>query len=144
MLGDFGLSALAKLPGYSVFNCIFSGSCDGPEWAEAIQAAIMPAGRAGAAAEGAVEATADAAGANLAKQLGSEEGVAELSNGGGKAIAGAGTGIPIRDVGRLVSEHGGSADDWVKVTSTAPGHLQTHAYRNINTGEVVELKSIVP
>lgn len=82
--------------------------------------------------------------AQLAKQLGSKEGVAELLSGGGKAIAGAGTKVPIRDVGRLISEYGGKAEDWIKVTSTAPGHLQTHAYRNLVTGEVVELKSILP
>lgn len=68
----------------------------------------------------------------------------ELLSGGGKAIAGAGTNVPLRDVGRLVSQYGGKAGDWAKVTSTAPGHLQTHAYRNVVTGEVVELKSIIP
>lgn len=70
--------------------------------------------------------------------------MAELLAGGGKAIAGAGTKVPIRDVGRLVSQYGGRAEDWAKVTSTASGHLQTHAYRNIVTGEVVELKSVLP
>lgn len=80
----------------------------------------------------------------LSRQLGSQEGVGELLSGGGKAIAGAGTNVPLRDVGRLVSQYGGKAGDWAKVTSTAPGHLQTHAYRNVVTGEVVELKSIVP
>jgi len=70
--------------------------------------------------------------------------VGELLSGGDKAIAGAGTNVPLRDVGRLVSQYGGKAGDWAKVTSTAPGHLQTHAYRNVVTGEVMELKSIVP
>ena len=82
--------------------------------------------------------------AKLSKQLGSEEGVAELLSGGGKAIAGAGTNVPLRDVERLVSQYGGKASDWAKVTSTAPGHLQTHAYRNVVTGEVIEFKSILP
>lgn len=80
---------------------------------------------------------------NLRKQLASEEGVAELLSGGGKAIAGAGTKVPLRDVDRLVMQYGGNASDWVKVTSTARGHLQTHAYRNVVTGEVVEHKSII-
>ncbi|MFL6603184.1 MAG: hypothetical protein ACJ8R9_17900 [Steroidobacteraceae bacterium] len=80
----------------------------------------------------------------LAKQLGSEEGVAELMSGGGKAIAGAGTKVPLRDAPRLVSEYGGEPGDWAKITSTAEGNLQTRAYRNVITGEVVELKSIVP
>ncbi len=89
-------------------------------------------------------ATNAANAAKLSKQLGSQEGMAELLSGGGKAIAGAGTNAPLRDVGRLVSQYGGKAADWAKVTSTAPGHLQTHAYRNVVTGEVVELKSILP
>ena len=70
--------------------------------------------------------------------------MAELLSGGGKAIAGAGANAPLRAVGRLVNEYGGNPGDWAKITSTAPGHLQTHAYRNVVTGEVVELKSIVP
>jgi hypothetical protein len=81
---------------------------------------------------------------NLAKQLASEEGVAEILGGGGKVIAGPGAKTPIREIGRLVSEYGGSPEQWVKVTSTAKGHLQTHAYRNIVTGQVVDLKSILP
>jgi RHS repeat-associated protein len=80
----------------------------------------------------------------LGKQLASEEGVAELLSGGGKVIAGPGTKTPLRDVGRLVSEYGGSAEQWVKVTSTAERHLQTHGYRNLVTGQLVELKSILP
>ena len=80
----------------------------------------------------------------LARQLGSEEGVAELVSGGGKAIVGAGTNKRLNDVGRLVKEYGGKAGDWAKVTSTAPGHAQTHAYRNVATGKIVELKSIIP
>jgi len=92
----------------------------------------------------ALKAAAEKAAAEkLAKQLASEEGVAELLSGGGKAVAGAGTDVPIRDIGRIVSEHGGNPGDWAKVSSTAPGHFETHAYRNVLTGEVVEFKSIV-
>lgn len=58
-------------------------------------------------------------------------------------IAGAGSRVAIRDVARLVSQYGGKPGDWAKVTSTTLG-LQTHAYRNIVTGAVVELKSILP
>jgi hypothetical protein len=79
----------------------------------------------------------------LAKQLASEEGVAELRNGGGRAIAGAGTNRPIDDIARLVNQYGGSPEDWSKITSTAVGHLQTHAYRYNPTNTVVELKSII-
>ena len=79
--------------------------------------------------------------AKLSRKLGSEEGVAELMSGGGKAIAGAGTKVPLRDSGRLVNEYGGKASEWAKVSSTSAGRPQTHAYRNISTGQVVELKS---
>lgn len=80
---------------------------------------------------------------NLAKMLQSEAGIAELLAGGGKVIAGAGHKNPLRDISRLVSQHGGTTADWVKISSTTPG-LETHAYRNITTRVVVELKSIPP
>jgi RHS repeat-associated protein len=80
--------------------------------------------------------------AKLGKKLASEEGVAELMAGGGKSIAGAGTGKELRDAGRLASEYGGNPSDWAKVTSTAKDHMQTHAYRNLETGQTVEFKSI--
>ncbi|MEO8603289.1 MAG: toxin TcdB middle/N-terminal domain-containing protein, partial [bacterium] len=66
--------------------------------------------------------------ARLSRQLASQEGVAEVLSGGGKVIAGRGVEAPLRAAKRLASEYGGLAEDWVKVTSTAPGHLQTHAY----------------
>ncbi len=80
---------------------------------------------------------------NLAKQLASEEGVAELLRGGGKTIAGAGVTREIDEIARLVTQYGGEAGDWAKITGTATAHLQTHAYRNIVSGEVVELKSVI-
>lgn len=62
---------------------------------------------------------------------------------GGNPIAGAGTDVPLLEAGRLASQYGGKASEWSKVTSMAPDHLQTHAYRNEVTGEVVELKSML-
>jgi RHS repeat-associated protein len=84
-----------------------------------------------------------AKGTTLAKMMQSEAGIAELLGGGGKVIAGVGSKVALRDVARLVSQYGGKAEDWVKISSTMPG-LQTHAYRNIVTGVVVELKSKIP
>lgn len=84
-----------------------------------------------------------ARGTTLAKMMQSEAGIAELLGGGGRVIAGAGSKVATRDVARLASQYGGQAGDWVKISSTTPG-LETHAYRNIVTGVVVELKSIVP
>ncbi len=50
----------------------------------------------------------------------------------------------LRNEARLVAEYGGQAGDWVKVTSdavrTEKGMMQTHAYRNTKTGEIVEPK----
>lgn len=80
---------------------------------------------------------------NLAKMLQSEAGVAELLAGGGKVMAGAGHKNPIKDIERLVAQHGGTAPEWVKISSTTPG-LETHAYKNITTRVVYELKSIPP
>lgn len=79
----------------------------------------------------------------LRKRLMSEEGVAELLKGGGEIIAGPGSKVVLRDAPRLAAQYGGKTSDWVKISSSAPGHMQTHAYKNIQTGEVVELKSIV-
>ena len=91
-------------------------------------------------------ASSAANGLRLGKQLASEAGSAQLLAGGGKAMAGAGTGSPIRDVGRLVSEYGGKAGDWAKVTSGAQKFsdlttIEVHGYRNVVTGETIELKS---
>ena len=66
--------------------------------------------------------------------------------GEGKAIAGAGTDVPIKDVDRLVSQYGGEAGDWSKVTSrifTARDGTKfaVHAYENSRNGLVVELKT---
>jgi RHS repeat-associated protein len=77
---------------------------------------------------------------NLAKMMQSEAGVAQLLAGGGEVIAGAGHKTPIGDIARLLTQYGGTNADWVKITSTTGG-LQTHAYKNITTQVVVELKS---
>lgn len=71
--------------------------------------------------------------------------VPDLASGGGKAMAGAGTKTPIRDVSRLVKEYGGKASDWAKVTSRSRvasdgTRFETHAYRNVKTNELVEPK----
>jgi hypothetical protein len=97
-------------------------------------------------AEPRAENAADAV--RLRKQLASEAGAAELKAGGGKAIAGAGTRSVITDLPRLLAEHGGRPEDWAKVTSRVYSvgdgtTVQVHAYRNVRTGQLVELKSIV-
>jgi hypothetical protein len=67
-------------------------------------------------------------------------------NGGGTPIAGAGTTTPLRDVARSTTEYGGSEFDWAKVRSSNYGasdgvSFETHAYQNVQTGEIVEPKT---
>jgi RHS repeat-associated protein len=105
----------------------------------------MGAGEAG-------EAVGEAGNTLLNKSLASQQQMGELSSGKGNAMAGAGKDIPIRDINRLVSQYGGEEGDWAKVTSShyspngseeAPGGFGTHAYQNVKTGQVVEMKSNV-
>jgi hypothetical protein len=84
----------------------------------------------------------------LRKQLASEAGEAELKAGGGKQIAGAGTPEPIDDLPRLLAEYGGRKGDWAKVVSRAYQvdeltKIQVHCYKNLVTGEIFELKSVL-
>ncbi len=70
----------------------------------------------------------------------------QLTSGGGKAIAGAGTKTPLRAAGRIARDHGGSAGDWAKVTSGSRTvrdgmSMEIHGYRNTVTGKLVELKT---
>jgi RHS repeat-associated protein len=85
----------------------------------------------------------------LNKSLASESQVAELLAGKGVSIAGAGTDSVLRQAERLANDYGGTAEGWQKVTSwnyTASDGVQfeTHAYRNISTGQVVESKTVFP
>ncbi|MEM6454137.1 MAG: RHS repeat-associated core domain-containing protein, partial [Acidobacteriota bacterium] len=82
---------------------------------------------------------------SLQKQLTSEQQISEVIA-GGEAIAGSGAEKAIGDIVRVVRQHGGSADDWAKVTSPSKrfedGRMfETHAYRNTKTGETVEIKT---
>ena len=86
-------------------------------------------------------------GLNLNKSLASQQQLSQLESGNGINIAGNGTSVPLNDVSRLVSEYGGQASDWSKVSSSsytaADGtQFEIHAYRNAVTGQVVEPKSI--
>jgi len=93
------------------------------------------------------DGTADAAsGERLQKQLANEERVSQLTGGEGESMAGAGAKKPIHDIDRLVSQYGGSPEDWAKVRSsnfTAPDgtKFEVHGYRNVKTGELQELKT---
>jgi RHS repeat-associated protein len=86
-------------------------------------------------------------GVRLGKQLASEQQVGEVLAGGvGDPIAGAGGRVPLRDSPRLSAEYGGSPGDWQKIRSSnykaSDGtSFETHAYRNADTGQVVEAKT---
>lgn len=85
---------------------------------------------------------------NLHKQLASEEQVGQLTSGQGQPMAGAGTNKEIRDSARLAATYGGKAEDWSKIKSTTRkqdvgygSKIETHAYENKSTDQVVELKT---
>ncbi len=95
---------------------------------------------------GAVKGPLNPEALNLQKQLASEMQANELLAGGGEPMAGAGGRKPIDDLPRLMSDYGGAPEDWSKIRSSnfkaADGtSFEVHAYRNIRTGEVVELKT---
>ncbi len=81
----------------------------------------------------------------LLKSLTSDALLTEVKAGLGEAIAGAGAKAPLRDVARLVAEHGGKAGDWAKIARSAKladgTVVEIHAYKNVVTGVVVEPKS---
>jgi len=91
----------------------------------------------------------------LARQLTSEEQMAQALAGKGEPIMGAGTTQPLYNStsSRLAQEYGGSAGDWAKMrgassevhgTTTAAGeNFEIHWYQNTKTGQVVELKTKV-
>ena len=86
----------------------------------------------------------------LIRKLGVDEQVDQLKSGKGKVMAGNGAqgGAPIRDIDRIVKSHGGQAGDWQKVTSSTRvdgkgWKFETHAYRNAETGKLVEVKTKV-
>ena len=88
------------------------------------------------------------AGIALAKSLASEEGMVKAILRDSKVIAGPGTKRAVDDAPRLVHQYGGEVSDWAKVTT--PAHilsdgtaLSIHAYQNVKTGLVVEVKSIL-
>jgi RHS repeat-associated protein len=86
----------------------------------------------------------------LAKSLNSDSQVSEILSGAFVPIAGAGTRVAIKDEARLVAEYGGSPGTWQKISSAssytaADGvQFQTRAYRNVVSGQILELKTVPP
>ena len=84
----------------------------------------------------------------LNRSLASEAQLAQVLAGEGLPILGAGTGTALGDAARLAAEYGGSAADWVKVTSesyTSASGLQfeIHAFQNAVIDAVVEAKTVI-
>ncbi len=90
---------------------------------------------------------------SLARQLTSEEQAGQILQGDGHPLIGAGTGRPLQAADRLAQDYGGAPEDWVKVgsdSSAAHGvqtpagkNFEIHAYQNVKTGQVVEMKTKV-
>jgi hypothetical protein len=64
-----------------------------------------------------------------------------------QTFAGAGTAKILRDAPRLAARYGGAESDWAKVTSWAykaedGATIEIHAYENVKTGQIVELKGV--
>ena len=90
---------------------------------------------------------------NLARQLTSEEQLAQAIAGKGEAIMGAGTKKPLwqSTTDQLTKDYGGSAADWAKMrsgnsathgtTTPAGANFETHWYQNTQTGQAVEFKT---
>jgi hypothetical protein len=98
--------------------------------------------RGGSRPQGAARASAPANTVLLAKQLASEQQMAET----GVVMAGQGARAPFRDAGRIAATYGGQADDWVKKASSsytaADGvRFETHWVENLRTGQRVEFKT---
>ncbi len=84
----------------------------------------------------------------LAKKLASESQVAELASGGGTVTHGADTEKALTQADRLAGQYGGKAEDYQKVSSSSytasdGSHVETHAYRDQQSGQVIEPKTIV-
>ncbi len=86
--------------------------------------------------------------AQLGKKLASEQQMGELVSGAGKATHGASTPVALRQADRLAGEYGGNPSSYQKVSSSSykaadGGHVETHAYRNAETGQIIEPKSVI-
>ncbi len=101
---------------------------------------------AGEVAAGEAVAASSANGVRLGKSLARQQQVGEMLTGELEVIAGPGARVPLRDAPRLANQCGGAPQDWVKVSSSnykAPDgtSFEVHAYKNVQTGQVVELKT---
>ena len=100
---------------------------------------------------GAGYATSNAQAQNLARQLTSEEQMGQALSGQGTPLIGAGTDKALLDADRLAQQYGGNPGDWAKmgsessaahgVQTPAGDNFETHWYQNVNTGQVVEIKT---
>lgn len=142
--GGIGLEALGAVESVTIAE---SGLTIGLTAGAEIHSSLM-IGKGSGAPEGESRASNPENAVRLRKQLASEAGEAELKEGGGRPIAGAGTPTPIDDLPRLLAEYGGKEGDWVKLVSHAyriddVTTIQVHCYKNLATGEIVELKSVL-
>jgi RHS repeat-associated protein len=107
-----------------------------------------------------IDAEVDAAAiqvTNPTKAMASDLQMQEVMSGSGDPVIGGASGRALQDAPRLAQQYGGDPADWVKVSSSSyigPGAqgsfaksgynsaIEAHAYMNVKTGEVVEVKTI--
>ena len=97
----------------------------------------------GARDKSADKAVSSSNGLKLQKQLASEEQLSQLSKGGGNVIT-----QPAKQANRISKETGQNAQDIQKVSSrnkefSNGSKIQTHAFRNAKTNELIEPKTII-
>ena len=94
-------------------------------------------------------AASNKAALELSRQLALELGTAEIQAGKWVVIAGNGSSNAIRDLPGLIEKYGGEGADWTKVSSSSYTNIngiqmETHAYVNVKTGQVVEPRLVFP
>jgi RHS repeat-associated protein len=134
---------LSKIRQYEMFLRGKYDELEAEALADATRSAVLGAVRGAQQARTVLRPSkkADEEARKLHRKLTVEEGIAELRAGKGEVIAGAGSTVALRDAPRLAAQYGGKKEDWAKISSTAPGRSQMHAYKNILTGQVVEIKA---
>jgi hypothetical protein len=138
-------SAAATASGDDLLSALYSGVGAALD-AYAAVAACPPNVKCGTVMIGGI--STNAYGINLSKSIASQSQLAEAQLGIGEAIAGAGTRAILKDEARLLAQYGPGR--WAKMKSTwvyvakDGKRVETHFYKNLTTGQVVEFKSKWP
>lgn len=142
------LGAMASLmPGAGIVEAVSdvrNGDFGSAAFNVATEVPIAKIGKLAKLAKGADNGASSArSGQQLQKQLASESQMADLANGGGTVIS-----QPAKSADRIAAQTGIDPQDVQKVTSDAfkasdGTHIETHAFRNAQTNELIEPKTII-